>query len=299
MMAQGGRVIGQYEGVVRQYRARVEQFRRDALVFDVDDSGPAGAPVVVLLHGFPENRTSWHAVAPRLVNAGFRVLAPDQRGYSPGARPLDRRSYTAGALVGDVLALLDAAGVDKAHLVGHDWGGAVAWNVAHAHPDRLHTVTSLATPHPRALVRSLLTSTQALHSWYMAVFQLPYVPELLVRAAGGERMTRGLRSSGLDAASAERYAALLADPAAARAALNWYRALPLSRLPAGRVTVPAMYVYPTRDAFLGRAAADLTGRYVDAPYRYEVLEGRTHWLPEQAAGEVARLVVDHAGKMTP
>jgi pimeloyl-ACP methyl ester carboxylesterase len=281
----------------------MHEFSRDGLTFDVSDSGPdaddtnsadGGAPVVVLLHGFPENRTSWLAVTPLLTAAGFRVLAPDQRGYSPRARPLRRRDYVMPELVADVLALVDAAGAEKVHMVGHDWGGGVAWAFAHAHPDRLHTVTSLTTPHPRAMAKSMVVGTQALHSWYMGMFQLPWLPEKAITAGGGKNFKRGLVDAGLPEEAAERYAAPLRDRAAARAAVNWYRGLPLARAPKGKVTVPALYVYATEDRFLGRKAADLTADYVAAPYRYEVLEGRSHWLPEEAPHEVAQLVVEHA-----
>lgn len=275
----------------------MHEFSRGGLTFDVSDSGTgtdAGAPVVVLLHGFPENRTSWQAVTPLLTAAGFRVLAPDQRGYSPRARPLRRRDYVMRELVADVLALVDAAGAAKVHVVGHDWGGGVAWAFAHTHPDRLHTVTSLTTPHPRAMAKSMVVGTQAFHSWYMGMFQLPLLPELAITARGGRNFTRSLVDAGLTEEAAERYAAPLRDRTAARAAVNWYRGLPLSRAPKGKVTVPALYVYATGDRFLGRKAADLTADYVAAPYRYEVLEGRSHWLPEEAPQDVARMFVEHA-----
>ena len=272
----------------------MQQFSRGGLTFDVTDQGPPDGPVIVALHGFPENRTSWLALTPLLVEAGFRVLAPDQRGYSPGARPLGRRSYVMAELVADVLALVDAAGVERVHLVGHDWGGGVAWAFAHTHPERLHTVTSLTTPHPRAFAKAMVVGTQAIHSWYMAMFQLPFLPEAAITARGGENFRRGLVKSGLPEEAAERYAAPLRQRAAARAAVNWYRGLPLSKVPAGKVTVPALYIYATGDQFLGRKAADLTASYVAADYRYEVLEGRSHWLPEEAPEDVAKLVIEHA-----
>jgi pimeloyl-ACP methyl ester carboxylesterase len=269
-------------------------FSRAGFTFDVTDEGPPDGPVVVLLHGFPENRTSWLALTPLLVEAGFRVLAPDQRGYSPRARPMRRRDYVMPELVADVLALVDAAGAERVHAVGHDWGGGVAWAFAHAHPDRLHTVTSLTTPHPRAFAKAMVVGTQAVHSWYMAAFQLPFLPELAITAGGGQNFRGGLVKAGLSADAADRYATPLQDRRAARGAVNWYRGLPLSRAPKGKVTVPAMYVYATGDAFLGRKAADLTAHYVAADYRYEVLEGRSHWLPQEAPEEVAKLVVEHA-----
>lgn len=275
----------------------MQQYQNGDLTFDVDDSGPADGDVVVLLHGYPENRTSWHAVTPLLTAAGFRVLAPDQRGYSPGARPLRRRDYRTNLLAGDVVALADAAGASAVHVVGHDWGGAVAWAFASLHPTRCATVTSLCTPHPKALVASMVRSSQLFRSWYMLLFQLPAIPEMSLRGAGAKAARRKLIATGLPEEAADRYLGpLVADPVAARAALNWYRALPLSAPLRGSISVPAMYVYPTNDAFLGRKAADLTGRYVSAPYRYEVLDGRSHWLPEEVPDEIAALLASHLGQ---
>jgi pimeloyl-ACP methyl ester carboxylesterase len=272
----------------------MQQYSNGDLTFDVDDSGPADGELVVLLHGYPENRGSWHAVTPLLTAAGYRVVAPDQRGYSPGARPMRRRDYRTQLLAGDIAALADAAGARAVHVVGHDWGGAVAWAFASLHADRCTTVTSLCTPHPKALVASMVRSSQLARSWYMLLFQLPYLPELSLRGAGAAAARRKLVATGLPEDAADRYLApLVADPAAARAALNWYRALPLSAPLRGSITVPAMYVYPTGDAFLGRKAADLTERYVSAPYRYEVLDGLSHWLPEEAPDQVASLLLSH------
>src|SRR4051812_45426012 len=249
----------------------MQRFTNGDLTFDVDDSGPAEGDVVVLLHGYPENRTSWQAVTPLLTAAGYRVLAPDQRGYSPRARPLRRRDYRLSELVADTLALVDASGARQVHLVGPDWGGAVAWAFAAAHPDRLHTVTSLTTPHPRAMAASMVRSTQLLKSWYMVFFQLPVLPEQAYSPRMESRLRRTLEQTGLSPDAVERYVTPLKEPNAARAALNWYRGVPLSGQMAGRVAVPTLYVYATNDAFLGRKAADLTAGYVDALYRYEVL----------------------------
>jgi len=277
----------------------MRDFSHGDLVFDVTDSapadwGPADGEAIVLLHGYPENRTSWHAVTPLLVDAGYRVLAPDQRGYSPRARPRGRRSYRVQLLADDIVALLDAAGVQRAHVVGHDWGGAVAWALAEWHADRLHTVTSLATPHPRAMRKAMVTGTQAFKSWYMFMFQLPRLPELSFSPRMEPRLRQTLRGTGLSDDAIDRYVTPLREPGAATAAINWYRAMPLSQRAAGRVSVPTLYVYPTGDAFLGRKAADLTGDYVSAPYRYEVLDGVSHWMPEEVPDLVAKLVTEHA-----
>ncbi|MDQ1704679.1 MAG: hypothetical protein QOF18_1045 [Frankiaceae bacterium] len=271
----------------------MQEFSRQDMAFDVKDSGPADGDVVVLLHGYPENRTSWDAVTPLLTDQGLRVLAPDQRGYSPRARPRRRRDYRMTELVADVLALVDASGAERVHVVGHDWGGAVAWAFAASHPDRLHTVTSLTTPHPRAMAASMVRSTQLLHSWYMLFFQLPVLPELVVTSGGGTRMRQALQRAGLPPEAVDRYVTPLQQPGAARAALNWYRGLPFSKPLRGKIQVPALYVYATGDAFLGRKAADLTGRYVAAPYRFEVLEGASHWIPEEKPETVAQLLLEH------
>ena len=155
----------------------MDHFVRPGLRFDVVDSGPADAPAVVLLHGFPQQPFSFDAVAGRLNAAGLRTLTPTQRGYTPAARPTRRRDYRTAATAADVVALLDTAGLAQAHIVGHDWGGSQAWGTAGWHADRVVSLTVLSTPHPAAFVKSLWTSRQGLLSWYMALFQLPALPE--------------------------------------------------------------------------------------------------------------------------
>ena len=264
------------------------------MTFDVRDGGPADGEAVVLLHGFPQTSASWDDVATRLNDAGYRTLAPDQRGYSPGARPKGRRAYRQSALVGDVIGLLDAAGAERAHVVGHDHGGGVAWSLAMSHPERVRTLTSLTTPHPAAMARAMVASTQLLRSWYMLLFQLPWLPEAAASPARHrQRFERGLTDQGVPADKARAYAALLAEPGAFTAALNWYRALPFERgASRARVTVPTLYIYATGDRFLTRAAAERTARYVDGPYRFEVLDA-DHWLPDKEAGRVVDLLLPH------
>jgi pimeloyl-ACP methyl ester carboxylesterase len=225
------------------------------------------------------------------------VLAPDQRGYSPGARPKARRAYALPRLTGDVLAMVAAAGGAEAkfHVVGHDWGGGVAWGLAIDHGDRLASVTSLTTPHPAAMARSMVTSTQLLRSWYMLFYQLPALPELSATTAPGAKVfVRTLVRSGLPADRAEVYAELLRS-GAARPAINWYRGLPFSRpwRRSAPVAVPTLYVYAGDDFALGRAAAEATDRYVAADYQYVVLDGASHWLPEAHADEVTPLLLEH------
>ena len=271
----------------------MHQFVRDGLTFDVTDEGPTDGRVVILLHGFPEDRQCWSAVIPYLTGAGYRVLAPDQRGYSPGARPKGRRSYVLSELAMDVLALADVAGAERFDVVGHDWGAGVAWELAGHHPRRIRTMTSLTVPHPRAMVDAVLRSSQLLHSWYMLLFQVPWLPETLVRAAGARRAAQSFERDGLDPETARRYAARMQDREALTAAINWYRALPLGgRSVMPRIEVPTLYVYADQDRYLTRYAAERTGRYVSGPYRYEVLAGVPHWIPTAAADRAAKLILE-------
>jgi pimeloyl-ACP methyl ester carboxylesterase len=276
----------------------VDGFNRGGLRFAVRDRGPSGGTPVVLLHGFPAGAETWSAVAPVLAGEGLRVLAPDQRGYSPGARPPGRRPYRLDELTADVVALLDAAGVHRAHIVGHDWGGSVAWAMAIRHPDRVASLVPLSTPHPAAYQRSLLDSDQALRSWYIVAFQLPWLPERLLAPTTPARRARFVNTlvrSGLGPAYANRYADRFAEPGALGAALNWYRALPL--LPSGGLTrhvaVPTLYVWGRRDRYLGIRAARLTAEWVTGPYRVVVLPDAGHWLPEEHGDRVARLILEH------
>lgn len=274
----------------------MEFYTADGLTFDVTDAGPPDGEVIVLLHGYPETRASWDGVIPALADAGYRVLAPDQRGYSPRARPRGRRAYRMECLMDDVIALANAAGADRFHVVGHDWGGGVAWGLATWHAERLFSVVSLATPHIRAMLRAMATGTQGLRSWYMFFYQLPVLPELGVTTSWGRRMfRRTLQRSGLSESRIDEYIEVLNEPGAATAAVNWYRALPFGPRGATQpVQVPTLYVYGDRDFALGRKAADLTARYVSGPYRFEVLEGVSHWIPEEVPERVANLVLEHA-----
>jgi pimeloyl-ACP methyl ester carboxylesterase len=272
----------------------VDSFTRDGLVFDVRDGGPSDGDPVVLLHGFPQDSAAWTAIAGDLHRAGLRTLALDQRGYSPGARPSGRAAYRLRELTADVLALLDAAELGSAHVVGHDWGGIVGWALAAWHPERVRTLTALSVPHPAAMARAFLTSDQALRSYYMALFQVPVLPERLLLAVGGEPLRRVFQHSDLPPDVAEHYVARMREPGALSAALAWYRALPLdARDPVGRVRVPTLHVWSTGDAFLGRTAIEQTRQFVEGPYRLEVLEGVTHWIPELAPDRVAELVTGH------
>jgi pimeloyl-ACP methyl ester carboxylesterase len=268
----------------------MDVFTRGDLEFDVTDMGPDDGETIVLLHGFPQNRHAWERVTPFLAAAGYRTLAPDQRGYSPRARPVGRRAYAQSQLVDDVLALVEASGQEKVHLVGHDWGAFVAWAFASRYPDRLHTLTAVSVPHPQAFAWAMPRG-QALKSWYMLAFQVPVLPEKLLPGARGVAWLAG---HALTPAQVRGYLDPLGRDGLS-AILNWYRALPISQREKGygrRTTVPTTHVWSDGDAALGRKGAEATGRFVDAPYTFEVLTGISHWIPDQAPDRLAEIILD-------
>ena len=270
----------------------------NGMTFDGLEAGPEnGELLLLLLHGWPQTAETWREVATELAPRGLHVVAPNQRGYSVGARPEGVGEYALDELVSDAFGFIDQLGSGRAHVVGHDWGGIVAWAAAAADPSRVSSLTVVSTPHPRALVRSLPRSLQALRSSYVAFFSTPFVPERLLTLGSGAVLRGFLRRSGLPERFAEDYAEALGTPAALGAALNWYRAS--SRQPGklssvGKITVPTTYVWGSADPALGRAAAEATAREVTAPYRFEVLEGEGHWIPETRPHDLAALIADRA-----
>ena len=266
------------------------------LVFDTVDEGDPDGAVVLLLHGFPETSESWNRQVPALVDAGYRVVAPDQRGYSPGARPAAQAAYSSPCLIGDVLAVADAVGAERFHLVGHDWGGAVAWQVAGRHPDRVRSLTVLSTPHPAAFGVALAGeggSDQASRSGYMDFFRTEGSEDVLLADDAGLLKLVYL-GSGLTEDEAAPYLAALSTSDALRAALCWYRAADITLVEGlGPIVAPTLYIWSTDDVALGREAAEATARFVDGPYRFEVLEGVDHWVGEHAPAAVNALLLEH------
>jgi pimeloyl-ACP methyl ester carboxylesterase len=264
------------------------------LTFDVHIGGPVDGRPVLLLHGFPQHAGMWDRVAPILHAAGLRTLAPDQRGYSPGARPAASPEYGMTSLIGDVTGLLDALDLSTVDLVGHDWGAVVGWQVAARHPERIRSYTALSIAHPAAYTRALKTSLdQQRRSAYLLLFRLDDKPERVLLAGGARRLRAVFDGSGLDAEGVARYVdPLVAEPGRLTAALHWYRAMgrrDQDGLPP--VTVPVTYVWGDEDLAQGRKGAEDTGNHVMGPYRFVPLEGRSHWLPDEAPDEVADAVL--------
>lgn len=260
----------------------------DAWVEGDEDGRP-----VLLLHGFPQSAWCWREVSPLLAAAGCRVVAVDQRGAAPGARPTDVEAFRIGRLVEDVLAVMDHLGLAAADVVGHDWGAAVAWQLAAHHPHRVSTLAALSVPHPGAFSEALATDPdQRERSSYIRLFQLEGKAEEVLLADDAARLRR--LYAGVPGVDVDRYVALMREPGALTACLSWYRAQrkeDYADVPA--VAVPTLFVWPDADVAIGRTAAELCGGHVSGPYAFEVLPGVSHWAPEEAPERVAELVLAH------
>ena len=252
---------------------------------------------MLLLHGFPQSRHTWRAQLPALAANGYRAVAPDGRGYSPGVRPdpADLSAYEASRLVADVLDIARAEGADRLHLVGHDWGGQVAWMVAAQHPDRLASLTVLSRPHPAAFQQALTADAddQRHRSRHHQAFLDPATAGLLLDD-DAQRLRSLLAGSGVPDDHVDEYVSVVGDPDAMEAALAWYRAARGLGLPTlGPVTVPTLYLWGDADTSVGPAAAHATAEFVAAAYRFEVLPGVGHFVTDQQPGTVNRLLLEH------
>ncbi|GAA3393163.1 alpha/beta fold hydrolase [Cryptosporangium minutisporangium] len=270
-----------------------EQWTANGWTFDVQVGGPSSGEPVVLLHGFPQNAREWDAVSRLLHEAGYRTYAPDQRGYSPGARPQDVDAYRMDHLVADVVSLLDARDLEAAHIVGHDWGAAVAWHLAGRHPDRVRTLTALSVPHPHALVNALRDDPeQKRKSAYMLFFRRRWVAERTLLAFDARLLRKSFGGSGVSQAELDRYVRPLQAPGALTGALNWYRAMSgRESAEAAPVRVPTTYVWSDGDLALGRTGAEACGTFVESDYTFVELPGLSHWLPDQAPERIAEVIL--------
>jgi pimeloyl-ACP methyl ester carboxylesterase len=265
------------------------------LTFRCRSAGPLDGPLVLLLHGFPQTSAVWTSTLSALAAKGHRAVAPDLRGYSPGARPVEIPAYEIGPLVQDVLDIADALGAPEFDLVGHDWGGVIAWQVAGAAPGRLRSLAVVSTPHPTAFgaaLRGELGGDQAARSGYAALFEEPGVAEDFLLADGAAAL-RGI-FAGLPAEHVEDYVATLSEREALTAVLSYYRATRFDEQPpVGSIAVPTLYVWSTGDAYLGPEAAHATPSHVSGPFRYAELADVPHWVPELGADEFEPILIEH------
>jgi len=265
-------------------------------LFEVDVDGESGAPLVMLLHGFPQTSHTWRHQLPALAEAGYFAVAPNQRGYSPAARPRGVAEYATYKLLADVRQMAAALGYDHYHLVGHDWGGQLAWLHAAQQPELLDSLTVLSRPHPAAFAAAMRADpAQAQRSRHHRAFQDANAAQELL-ADDAKRLRAALSEQGVAAADVDAYLGRLNDYDALDAAINWYRAaggLSAAEVPA--VAVPTLYIWGDQDATVGRTAAEATASYVTGPYRFEVLPGVGHFLTDQAPERVTALLLEHLG----
>ena len=265
------------------------------LTFDVRVDGPDDGRPVLLLHGFPETSLSWAKVAPLLTEAGLRTYAPDQLGYSPGARLAEVGAYALPNLAQVTADLMTALDIPRADVVGHDWGANVAWALAAWHADRVRSLTAVSVPHPSAFTAAYRADAeQRERSAYIRLFWQQGKAEQVLLEEDARRLRRMLGSeaeTGIPAEAVDTYVAVLSAPGALTAALNWYRAMS-SATPVDAVEVPTTYVWSDGDVAIGRTAAEGCAQHVGGEYRFVELSGVTHWIPEQAPDELATAILD-------
>jgi len=267
----------------------------NGLRFHALAAGPADGPLVMLLHGFPETSHGWRRQMGPLAQAGLRVVAPDQRGIGLSSKPAGIASYRVHVLAADIVAIVRALGRERAQVVGHDWGGAVAWTLALRHADVVERAVILDAPHPAAFVERLRRHpSQMLRSWYMAFFQLPWLPEAVLRARNFDRLARALvatsRPGTFTPADLDACRVAWAQPGALTGMLNWYRALRLgggssARHGDGRIAVPVRVLWGDRDQALEPALADASLAWCDAGEAFHFPDA-THWLQHEEPAAV-------------
>lgn len=258
-------------------------------------------PLVILLHGFPEFWFSWRYQLPALARAGFSVVAPDLRGYNDSDKPEGAEAYRMGLIVEDVAGLIRAFGHERAGIVGHDWGGSVAYAFAMFHPEMTERLAVLNCPHPDPFLRALREGNreQLRKSWYMFFFQLPGAPEELLSANKFSFLKQfayaSARKGTFPPHVLKAYIDAMAKPGALTAAINWYRAMfrrgipPLRDFP--KIPVPTLVIWGTRDHFLGQELTRGMKRYFSGPFRIVYLPGVSHWVQQEEPERVNRLLL--------
>ncbi|WP_434741302.1 alpha/beta fold hydrolase [Micromonospora sp. SH-82] len=266
------------------------------LTFEVRTGGPTDGVPVLLLHGFPQHGGEFDEVVPALHAAGLRTYAPDQRGYSPQARPTEVADYRIGECVADAVALLDALDAPTAHVVGHDWGALVAWRLAAGHADRVRTLTAVSVPHPTAMAYAMRADPeQKDRSAYIGLFRQTGTAEDVLLADDATAL-RSLLSGVGDADRVARYLEPMRRPGALTAALNWYRAMsPADLAEVGPSRVPTTYVWSDEDPAVGRTAAEACAGQVTGEYRFVELPGVSHWIPDERPGALAEAILHRIG----
>jgi pimeloyl-ACP methyl ester carboxylesterase len=265
-------------------------------------AGPADGPLVILLHGFPEFWYGWRGQIEPLASAGYRVVAPDQRGYNLSEVPKGVKAYRMDELVKDVIGLVDVLGYENCYLVGHDWGAAVAWSVALSHPSRVGKLAILNVPHPAVMLDFLKKNPrQMLKSWYIAFFQIHGLADWLVRQNDFQQAAASLRGSSQPGTFSDEdiaeYKKAWKNSAGLTGMINWYRALARFRpsMPADpRLRMPVCILWGKRDDFLSYQMAELSAKLCDQG-RLTFFDQATHWVQHEEAHAVSQALIEFFG----
>jgi pimeloyl-ACP methyl ester carboxylesterase len=285
----GSKKLAADGGRIRQISLKANEFEFEAL-----SAGPKDGELVLFLHGFPQFADAWTNILGPVASLGFRAVAVNQRGYSPKARPASVEDYAMETLSSDVLAFADSLGARQFHLVGHDWGGSIAWLTAAQAPDRLRSLTVLSTPHLDAFVDALRNDPdQQKRSSYFRLFTAPDHAAEKALLADGARMLRGAYMGKLPEAEVNSNVRRFQQEGTLTAALNWYRRMGLRKPPLGAIRVPTLYIWGDQDQALGETAALNTAKFCSGPYRFERLRGRSHWLMEECPDEIVKPLRRH------
>lgn len=274
----------------------LREIAANGMRFCCREAGEGGEPVM-LLHGFPETSCMWLPLMERLATEGFHALAPDQRGYSPGARPQGAEHYGYAQLAGDVFALADALGWRRFHLVGHDWGAGAGWAAVAVDPARIASWTALSVPHLAAFGNAIRNDPdQGQRSEYVRFFLQPGAAEQAF-SADGFAMLQQVWAEHHDAALQAQYLSVLSEPGALTAALDWYRGTrgidpDDSQVRFGPVSVPTLFLWGNRDVAIGRTAVDAAAAWMSGPYHFVELDAG-HWLMQEATGQVSDEILGH------
>ena len=269
------------------------------LVFDAVRAGSDDGEPVILLHGFPQNSSEWAAVIPALASRGYSVVAPDQRGYSSGARPTQVQAYRTPELAADVVAMIDALGWESAHIVGHDWGAIIGWWVAAQHPEVVHSLTAISVPHPSAFGSALLQDPiQREKSGYIGFFRNDPVKARDVLLRDGGITLRTMYEGAVSDTMLDTYLDFFGadDGAALTAGMYWYGAMSEQEMMAvPKVSVPTTFVWGDRDIAISSTAANACSEYVTGEFEFRVLDGRGHWLPDEDPAAVINAITLRVG----
>ncbi len=284
------------EGLV-QIEANGMSFRARVAGFD----GQPDKPAVMLLHGFPVTSAMYADLIPRLAAAGYRVLAPDQRGYSPGARPVGASEYSMDKLTADAMALAEAVGFEKFHLVGHDWGAVVGWSVVMNHPEQVISWSPLSIAHPSAFGDAIANDPeQRSRSRYMILFATPWLAET-VFSKQDFRLMRAMYAS-MSSTQLNEYLAMLREPGALTASFNWYRAAAFTEVDSSdstenAINTPTVFVWGNQDLAVARYGVDAQAKFMKGPYDIVELEAG-HWLLRDDPRQTIAAITQHINTYT-